>query len=57
MNKLYCAVQFQPKTGPKEGGTRITIVGENLGKIVDDVRAGVVVANKTCDTHDLDYLY
>nr|NP_524637.2 plexin A, isoform A [Drosophila melanogaster]AAF59394.1 plexin A, isoform A [Drosophila melanogaster] len=39
---------FQPKTGPWEGGTNITIRGINLGKNYNDIYSGVRIAGINC---------
>ncbi|XP_049284927.1 plexin-A2 isoform X3 [Anopheles funestus] len=39
---------FDPKTGPWEGGTNITIRGINLGKKYDDVYGGIKIAGIDC---------
>uniref|UniRef100_A0A8D8QE28 Plexin-A4 n=1 Tax=Cacopsylla melanoneura TaxID=428564 RepID=A0A8D8QE28_9HEMI len=39
---------FEPKSGPLEGGTNVTIHGINLGKTFDDIEDGVRVAGITC---------
>lgn len=39
---------FEPKTGPWEGGTNITIRGINLGKNFTDIYAGVKIAGIDC---------
>ena len=36
-------VDFYPKKGPIEGGTELTIVGENLGRNFDDIKDAVRV--------------
>ncbi|XP_061423083.1 plexin-A2-like [Lethenteron reissneri] len=40
--------QFYPSSGPREGGTRLTIRGENLGLAFGEVSAGVTVAGTPC---------
>jgi len=35
-------------TGPKAGGTKLTIYGNNLGIDSDDVRNGILVAGVQC---------
>ncbi|XP_043934298.1 plexin-A1-like [Protopterus annectens] len=37
-----------PETGPKQGGTRLTITGENLGLKFQDIQTGVKVGKVTC---------
>ncbi|CAN7986578.1 unnamed protein product [Ixodes hexagonus] len=43
----YCPdpeiIQFSPETGPLEGGTKLTIEGESLGKVFEDIEQGVHV--------------
>lgn len=39
---------FDPKTGPWEGGTNITIRGINLGKNFTDIYSGVKIAGINC---------
>uniref|UniRef100_W4VRI5 Putative plexins functional semaphorin receptor n=1 Tax=Corethrella appendiculata TaxID=1370023 RepID=W4VRI5_9DIPT len=39
---------FEPKTGPWEGGTNITIRGINLGKNFSDIYSGVKIAGIDC---------
>uniref|UniRef100_A0A8C6A295 Plexin A1 n=1 Tax=Marmota marmota marmota TaxID=9994 RepID=A0A8C6A295_MARMA len=40
--------QLSPETGPRQGGTRLTITGENLGLRFEDVRLGVRVGKVLC---------
>ncbi|KAG8435909.1 hypothetical protein GDO86_007125 [Hymenochirus boettgeri] len=37
-----------PETGPRQGGTRLTITGENLGLRFEDIRVGVRVGHVMC---------
>ncbi|XP_028824338.1 plexin-A1-like [Denticeps clupeoides] len=37
-----------PETGPKQGGTRLTITGENLGLHFQDIRSGVRLGAVPC---------
>ncbi|XP_063706809.1 plexin-A4 isoform X3 [Culicoides brevitarsis] len=39
---------FEPKTGPWEGGTNITIRGINLGRNFSDIYSGVTIAGIDC---------
>lgn len=39
-------LQFEPMSGPLEGGTRVTITGRDLGTRMDDVRDKVFVAGR-----------
>ncbi|XP_026681797.1 plexin A3-like, partial [Diaphorina citri] len=43
---------FQPKSGPWEGGTNVTINGINLGKTFKDIYGGVSVAGITCQPYE-----
>ena len=47
--------RFDPRIGPWEGGTNITIEGANLGKTFSDIRGGVTVAGMPC--HPFESLY
>ena len=40
--------QFEPLTGPKEGGTNLTITGQSLGKLFEHIKDGVYVADVQC---------
>ena len=40
--------KFYPSSGPKEGGTDVTIEGLNLGQKYEDIRDGVLVAGIVC---------
>ncbi|XP_064633300.1 plexin-A4-like isoform X2 [Lineus longissimus] len=40
--------RFYPTSGPKEGGTNITIEGANLGKKQEDIKDGISVAGEPC---------
>ncbi|GAB1302898.1 Plexin-A4 [Apodemus speciosus] len=46
--------QIHPLTGPKEGGTRVTIVGENLGLTSREV--GLRVAGVRCNSIPTEYV-
>lgn len=41
-------LQIEPLTGPPEGGLALTILGSNLGRAFDDVKAAVSVAGRPC---------
>ncbi|XP_013919783.1 PREDICTED: plexin-A1-like [Thamnophis sirtalis] len=45
-----------PETGPRQGGTRLTIIGENLGLKFDDVRMGVRVGKVICIPIESEYI-
>ena len=40
--------KFFPASGPKEGGTDVTIEGLNLGQKYEDIKDGVLVAGIVC---------
>uniref|UniRef100_A0A663LN59 Plexin-A1 n=1 Tax=Athene cunicularia TaxID=194338 RepID=A0A663LN59_ATHCN len=44
------------KTGPRQGGTRLTITGENLGLKFEDVRWGVRVGKVICIPIESEYI-
>ncbi|KAI6236464.1 hypothetical protein M3Y95_00160400 [Aphelenchoides besseyi] len=46
---------FNPRKGPINGGTKITITGSNLGLNSADLRNAVHIANVPCDISDLEY--
>ncbi|NXN19588.1 plexin-A1 isoform X2 [Indicator indicator] len=45
-----------PETGPRQGGTRLTITGENLGLKFDDVRGGIRVGKVACSPIESEYI-
>ncbi|VCW76331.1 unnamed protein product, partial [Gulo gulo] len=45
-----------PETGPRQGGTRLTITGENLGLRFEDVRLGVRVGKVLCSPVESEYI-
>uniref|UniRef100_A0A8D0GD33 Plexin-A1 n=1 Tax=Sphenodon punctatus TaxID=8508 RepID=A0A8D0GD33_SPHPU len=45
-----------PETGPRQGGTRLTITGENLGLKFEDVRTGVRVGKVICSPIESEYI-
>ncbi|KAM6300770.1 plexin-A1 [Aegotheles albertisi] len=45
-----------PETGPRQGGTRLTITGENLGLKFEDVRGGVRVGKVVCIPIESEYI-
>uniref|UniRef100_A0A8V5HIW8 Uncharacterized protein n=1 Tax=Melopsittacus undulatus TaxID=13146 RepID=A0A8V5HIW8_MELUD len=45
-----------PETGPRQGGTRLTITGENLGLKFEDVRWGVRVGKVMCIPIESEYI-
>uniref|UniRef100_A0A8C4LHP2 Plexin-A1 n=1 Tax=Equus asinus asinus TaxID=83772 RepID=A0A8C4LHP2_EQUAS len=51
-----CLPQLSPETGPRQGGTRLTITGENLGLRFEDVRLGVRVGKVLCSPVESEYI-
>ncbi len=47
--------RFDPRLGPWEGGTNVTIEGVNLGKSFNDISGGITVAGMPC--HPYEELY
>lgn len=47
---------FLPSKGPVEGGTLLTIKGENLGKTFLDIKRGVTVAGAHCEPIESQYV-
>lgn len=47
--------RFDPRLGPLEGGTNLTIEGVNLGKTYADIASGITVAGMPC--HPYEHLY
>lgn len=52
----YALSQLFPETGPRQGGTRLTITGENLGLKFEDVRLGVRVGKVMCIPIESEYI-
>ncbi|XP_053768498.1 plexin-A1 [Desmodus rotundus] len=48
--------KLSPETGPRQGGTRLTIMGENLGLRFEDVRLGVRVGKVLCSPVESEYI-
>ncbi|NXX05504.1 PLXA1 protein, partial [Larus smithsonianus] len=48
--------KLSPETGPRQGGTRLTITGENLGLKFEDVRWGVRVGRVVCNPIESEYI-
>uniref|UniRef100_A0A8B9VC67 Plexin A1 n=1 Tax=Anas zonorhyncha TaxID=75864 RepID=A0A8B9VC67_9AVES len=48
--------KLSPETGPRQGGTRLTITGENLGLKFEDVRWGVRVGKVMCIPIESEYI-
>uniref|UniRef100_A0A2K6EKL2 Plexin A1 n=1 Tax=Propithecus coquereli TaxID=379532 RepID=A0A2K6EKL2_PROCO len=49
-------LKLSPETGPRQGGTRLTITGENLGLRFEDVRLGVRVGKVLCSPVEAEYI-
>ncbi|CAM5125892.1 unnamed protein product [Eretmochelys imbricata] len=49
-------IKLSPETGPRQGGTRLTITGENLGLKFEDVRLGVRVGKVMCIPIESEYI-
>ncbi|TRY88515.1 hypothetical protein DNTS_020679 [Danionella cerebrum] len=50
ITKLY------PETGPRQGGTRLTITGENLGLQFRDIQNGVRIGKVSCQPIEEEYI-
>ncbi|XP_069822831.1 plexin-A1 isoform X2 [Dendropsophus ebraccatus] len=48
--------KLSPETGPRQGGTRLTITGENLGLRFEDIRFGVRVGQVMCVPIESEYI-
>lgn len=49
-------IQLFPETGPRQGGTRVTILGENLGLQFRDIQMGVRVGKVPCMPVEEEYI-
>ncbi|CAG0913869.1 unnamed protein product [Notodromas monacha] len=49
-------VDFNPKYGPWESGTNITIQGINLGRVVEDIEKNIMVAGIPCMPYKETYI-
>ncbi|MEQ2164293.1 hypothetical protein GOODEAATRI_005138, partial [Goodea atripinnis] len=45
-----------PETGPRQGGTMLTITGENLGLQFKDIQNGVRIGKVTCNPQEEQYI-
>lgn len=50
------SVQLFPETGPRQGGTMLTITGENLGLQFKDIQNGVRIGKVTCNPQEDQYI-
>ena len=48
--------QLSPATGPRQGGTRLTITGENLGLQFRDIQNGVRIGKVACQPIEEEYI-
>lgn len=48
--------QLFPETGPRQGGTRLTILGENLGLQFRDIQMGIRLGKVPCVPIEEEYV-
>uniref|UniRef100_A0A8D3C6W5 Plexin-A1 n=1 Tax=Scophthalmus maximus TaxID=52904 RepID=A0A8D3C6W5_SCOMX len=48
--------KLHPETGPRQGGTMLTITGENLGLQFKDIQNGVRIGKVTCNPQEDQYI-
>ncbi|CAG5983039.1 unnamed protein product [Menidia menidia] len=48
--------KLHPETGPRQGGTMLTITGENLGLQFKDIQSGVRIGKVTCNPQEDQYI-
>lgn len=48
--------QLYPETGPRQGGTMLTITGENLGLQFKDIQNGVRIGKVVCTPQEDQYI-
>lgn len=57
MSSLICSSnQLFPETGPRQGGTMLTIMGENLGLQFKDIQSGVRIGKVACNPQEEQYI-
>lgn len=57
MSTLICSFnQLYPETGPRQGGTMLTITGENLGLQFKDIQNGVRIGKVACNPQEDQYI-
>lgn len=57
MSASICASpQLYPETGPRQGGTMLTITGENLGLQFKDIQNGVRIGKVACIPQEEQYI-
>ncbi|KAG9277072.1 plexin-A1 [Astyanax mexicanus] len=49
-------IKLTPETGPRQGGTKLTITGENLGLQFRDIQNGVRIGKVACHPIEEDYI-
>ncbi|XP_060926482.1 plexin-A1-like [Limanda limanda] len=49
-------IKLSPETGPRQGGTMLTISGENLGLQFKDIQNGVRIGKVTCNPQEDQYI-
>lgn len=55
-SSVLLLVQLFPETGPRQGGTRVTILGENLGLQFRDIQMGVRLGKVPCVPIEEEYV-
>lgn len=53
---LWSTTQLYPETGPRQGGTMLTITGENLGLQFKDIQNGVRIGKVACNPQEDEYI-
>lgn len=53
---LCSTLQLFPETGPRQGGTMLTITGENLGLQFKDIQTGVRIGKVACNPVEEQYI-
>lgn len=56
MSSRCSSTQLHPETGPRQGGTMLTITGENLGLQFKDIQNGVRIGKVTCNPQEDQYI-
>lgn len=57
MSSFICSSnQLYPETGPRQGGTMLTITGENLGLQFKDIQTGVRIGKVACNPQEDQYI-
>lgn len=53
---ICSSIQLFPETGPRQGGTMLTITGENLGLQFKDIQTGVRIGKVACIPQEDQYI-